>query len=272
MREIEVAGTRVAALTDCAPGPADCGYSFEGSAIGGAAARWFPGLRFETRFGPFLLRRPEGDVLVDCGLGPGPVGYFPGLVGRLDAALAAAGSGLDRVAAVVFTHLHVDHVGWAPLLTRARFFVAEAEWAHWRQGVGLAHHVAAVAHCIAPLAAAGRLEMASGAVLPGVELLPAAGHTPGHCAVLVDGRVLIGGDAWHNPAQIERPEWCHRADMDKAAAIAARRRLAARAAEAGWVVGAGHFREELAFGRIRAEGAGLQYAPLSAVDAGAGGP
>ncbi len=262
MRSVEVAGIRVVALTDCAPAPAACGYSFPEADLAAhpeVAARWFSGGEFRTRFGPFLLRGGNGDVLVDCGMGP-EVGYFPGLLGDLPGELARAGSSLDRVTEVVFTHLHVDHVGWAPYLPNALFHVAAAEWAHWAgPGAGLAHHVEAVGRCIAPLATAGRLVMAEREVLPGVRLIAAPGHTPGHQAVLVGEGLLIAGDTWHNPAQIAVPQWCHRADMDKAAAVVTRGRIAALARENGWLVAAGHFTAENVFGRI---GAGFE--PLSA--------
>jgi glyoxylase-like metal-dependent hydrolase (beta-lactamase superfamily II) len=116
---------------------------------------------------------------------------------------------------------------------------------------------------VAPLAEAGRLRaVPSGAeIAPGIVLRGAGGHTPGHHAVLVRDRLLIPGDAWHNPAQVEVAAWCHRADHDKQAAVAARTRLAAEARDRGWLVAAGHFTEENAFGRIIGEGGALSFQP-----------
>ncbi len=245
----------MAALTDCAPAPAPCAYAFPEAELGAhpAASRWFPAQLFHTRFGAFLLRGPEGDVLVDCGIGP-TCDYFPGLTGKLPDALAEVGSSLAAISTVLFTHLHVDHVGWAPCLTQARFHVGAAEWAHWSTlgpAAGGAHHVAAVARHVASLGA----RLLVGAALPdGLTWLPAPGHTPGHQALLVGGRVLIAGDTWHNPAQIEMPDWCHRADRDKPRAIATRRALAQTAQREAWIVGAGHFITP--FGRV---GAGLRF-------------
>jgi glyoxylase-like metal-dependent hydrolase (beta-lactamase superfamily II) len=265
IRHIQIGGLHVFALTDCTPAPAACTWSFPDAELSGQkAARWFPGGRFATRFGPFLLRGDGADTLVDCGMGPGPSDYFPGLTGALPAQLAACGSALDRIGTVVFTHLHIDHVGWAPFLPQARFVVAAAEWAHWSgPQAGLPHHMAAVARCVAPLEAAGRLDLvAAGEQRRGLELLPTPGHTPGHHAVLVRDALLIAGDLWHNPAQIEVPAWCHRADMDKPRAIETRTRMADRAAAAAWLVAAGHFTADLVFGRIAASGAGNVFAPL----------
>jgi glyoxylase-like metal-dependent hydrolase (beta-lactamase superfamily II) len=271
MQTLDVGGTRIFALTDAAPAPAKCAYSFPDAALAehaDAAARWFPDGAFHTRFGAFLLRREHIDILVDCGVGPGPSAYFSGLAGKLPAALAAAGSSLERIAAVVLTHLHVDHVGWAPFLPGARFFVAEPEWAHWSglgPAAGLAHHTEAFARCIAPLAGTGRLHPVPAGVeiLPGIMLHAAPGHTPGHHAVLLQDRLLIAGDIWHNPAQIEVPAWCHRADMDKPAAIRTRIEIARQVRHHSWIVAAGHFPAPGIFGRIVPNGDGEAFEPLS---------
>ena len=248
----------VTALTDAAPAPAPVAYSFPTAPVESRpalAARWFPDGEFRTRFGCWLLRTTGRNVLVDAGIGPGPVTYFPGLAGRLEAALREQSVALADIDLLVFTHLHLDHLGWAPWLPNAAFAVAEAEWAHWADGgeaAGKPHHVAAFRTSLLPLAARVRCLPAGGAAAEGVVLLPAPGHTPGHCGVLVANRLLIAGDLWHNPAQVAEPTWCHRADHDPGQAVATRHALGRRALAEQWVVGAGHF--EVPFGRVTAQG------------------
>ena len=269
MRSVQVEEWRVFGLTDCVPPPAPCSRSFPDAVLEDhpEAAKWFPDGQFHTRFGITLLRSRHGHLLVDCGIGPDGSSYFPELRGNLAKALRAAGSSLDRIRHVVFTHLHVDHVGWATMLPSASFYVGAAEWTHWAvlgDAAGLPHHTEAVARCIQPLADARRLEIMPEWLtpLPGIKLLPAYGHTPGHCAVLVRDRLLIAGDTWHNPAQIEVPMWCHRADMDKPAAIRSRTQLAQDAYGHGWMVTAGHFTEANAFGHIVARPGGYAFVPI----------
>ena len=148
MRWVDVDGTKVVALTDATPAPSPCRHSFPDADLASRpdlAARWLADGMFRTRFGLFLLRRDDGDILLDCGMGPGPVDYFPGMRGNLPEALLQAGSALDQISKVIFTHLHLDHAGWSPHLPNAAFWVAESEWAHWSRGAdaGLPHHVAA---------------------------------------------------------------------------------------------------------------------------------
>ncbi len=270
IRTLDLGGATVSALTDCAPAAVEWSSAFpeaDAASRPDLRARWFPDGRFHTRFGVFLVRIGKRSLLVDCGLGPGPVDYFPGLTGELPQALARHGCVPGDIDAVIFTHLHIDHVGWAcdaagrPSFPNARYVVAEAEWLHWSgQGdrAGGAHHVAALRRCVAPLAQAGRLEpcRAGEDILPGVSLMAAAGHTPGHHGVLIatgTRPLLIAGDLWHSPAQVGAPLWCHRADMDKAGAIATRRRIAGWATASGAVIAAGHFPLPWTFGEISAD-------------------
>ncbi len=275
-RLLELRGTRVWALTDCAPAPLPWTQAFSNTdptARPELRARWFPDDLFHTRFGSFLLRHAGRTVLVDAGMGPGPVAYFPGLAGTLPERLARIGVSPWEIDTVVFTHLHVDHVGWAcaddglPTFPMARHIVAEPEWRHWSKNgdnAGRAHHVEAIRRHVRPLAASGRLAAVTSdtEIVPGAWLRAAQGHSPGHHVLEVDcaGRkLLLAGDLWHCAAQIGEPGWCHRADMDPAGAIATRRRIAAWVAAEGAVIGAGHMPIDIAFGEI----AGGDYIPLT---------
>ena len=275
-RLLELRGTRVWALTDCAPAPQRWGEAFPDAnpaARPDLSARWIADGLFHTRFGPFLLRHAGRTVLVDAGMGPGPVAYFPGLAGTLLEGLARIGVAAGEIDTVVFTHLHVDHVGWAcgaggrPTFPAARYLVAEPEWRHWSEmgeNAGRAHHVEAVRRCVWPLATAGRLSIVASdtEIAPGAWLRAARGHSPGHHVLEVDcaGRkLLLAGDLWHSAGQIGEPAWCHRADMDPAAAVTTRRRVAAWVAAEGAVLGAGHLPIDIAFGEI----AGGDYVPLT---------
>lgn len=275
-RLLELRGTQVWALTDCAPAPLRWTEAFSNvdpTARPELRARWFADDLFHTRFSPFLLRHAGHTMLVDAGMGPGPVAYFPELAGTLLDRLACIGVSVGAIDTVVFTHLHVDHVGWAcdssgrPTFLHARYVVAEAEWRHWSENgekAGRAHHVEAIRRSVRPLADSGRLAAVASdtEIIPGAYLRAAHGHSPGHHVLGVDcaGRkLLLAGDLWHCAAQIAEPSWCHRADMDPAAAVATRRRIAAWAAAEGAVIAAGHMPIDIAFGEI----VGSDYSPLS---------
>ena len=68
-----------------------------------------------TSIGGFLIELPERKIVVDTGIGPVEIdfpsfGPFSG--GAFLGSLASTGVDPADVMDVVFTHLHLDHVGW----------------------------------------------------------------------------------------------------------------------------------------------------------------
>jgi glyoxylase-like metal-dependent hydrolase (beta-lactamase superfamily II) len=283
MRQLNLPDSVLFTFTDAAPPPAAWTYSFpdaDPAEHPDVARAWLPDGQFHTRFAVFALERNGEVVLFDTGLGPTPNPYFNGLAGHLDDELRHAGISLSSIAHVVFTHFHLDHVGWAgradgtPMFPNAVYHAPRAELAHWRRygrEAALPHHVEAFERSLQPLIAAGRV-VPQDASQPFIDLngitiayRAAAGHTRGHHAVEIIGRekVLIGGDAWHSPAQISAPDWGHRADRDPVQARVSRLALAEWAYRENAIVAAGHFREDISFGRIRAGNKGImEFRPI----------
>jgi glyoxylase-like metal-dependent hydrolase (beta-lactamase superfamily II) len=80
-------------------------------------------------------------------------------------------------------------------------------------------------------------------ILPGVRIVDAAGHTPGHSAVLLESqgeRLLCVGDLFYDPLQLSHPGWCTPWDHDAAQAVRTRRRLLDRAADEHLLIQAYH--------------------------------
>jgi hydroxyacylglutathione hydrolase len=130
---------------------------------------------------------PDGQVLlIDPGVLPG----------ELDALAAELDADSRRVAAAVATHAHWDHVLWARALGPAPRYATAATVrllaAHREQLVEEPLRAWGGEYYAAfDVAAAGRLTAApaGGAIPwpgPGVRLLPAGGHCPGHAGVVVE--------------------------------------------------------------------------------------
>lgn len=206
----------------------------------------------------YLVRTPLGLAIVDTGIGPRARRGFPD--GRLDAALGEAGVAPGDVDLVIHTHLHSDHVGWntvdaadggiALFFPNARFAIQRAEWEHWMTPERLADDADPAAtilrQCVAPLAAAGRVDLVEpGDVLLGaIGFLAVPGHTPGHVAVdVADGgqRAVIIGDASHHPFQVAHPDWPSPIDWDRDLAMASRDALYDRAEREGLLIVGGHW-------------------------------
>lgn len=288
MGPLDLDPIKVHPLIDAVPDPVPVSWPFPdvepADWAGLAMAGLDPAGFFQPSLGAFLVEVGGKRILCDAGIGPGPNAYLGGLVGSLPQRLGAAGFMPDDIDAVVFTHLHMDHIGWAatggvPRFARAEYVapaVDAAFFAAGAQGMG-AHHARAFEATIGPMIAAGRVRLVAddGEIFPGVRYRATPGHTPGHQSILVhagDMTLAVCGDVFHAPAQVERPEWSHRADHDQGRARASRRAFMDAAVAGGWTLAAGHFREGLQLGRIATETTGTVWRPLAQPGAGAPAP
>jgi glyoxylase-like metal-dependent hydrolase (beta-lactamase superfamily II) len=203
----------------------------------------------EMALGGFLVRTDDRVVLVDAGMGPFTWGPFVG--GRLLENLAALGVRPDDVTDVVFTHLHFDHVGWAThhgeiVFPNATYRCDERDWAHF---VGPDERATKK---LLPIA--DRLEpwSGSGHLLPGIDLMSAAGHTPGSTIVVLssgDDRAMLLGDVVHCPVELVDDEWAGMYDVDPELALRTRTALAKELEGRDIPVAAAHF-PGMQFGRL----------------------
>jgi glyoxylase-like metal-dependent hydrolase (beta-lactamase superfamily II) len=227
--------------------------------------------RLPVSVGSFLVRTPSYSALIDLGLGdvdfevPG-FASFRG--GRLLTSLAGEGLKADDIDVVLFTHLHHDHVGWTSNLApapnmaarevegltfaRATHYVRRQEWEHW-SGVDdiVGPHLEAVQR---PLAGVVEFVDEPGFDLPGLEILPTAGHTPGHASIVVSDprssrRLVIVGDVMHTQAQVSDPDWNFRFDVDPDRSRLTRREVLEQFAGGEDIIAGGHFAGSV-FGRI----------------------
>lgn len=192
--------------------------------------------------GAFLIRSATRTILIDAAIGNGkrrPNPVFDRRDDEWPAALARTGVGVDDIDTVLFTHLHVDHVGfattlrdgvWTPTFPNATHHTTSAELAYW-QSPEAATEVARlgdyVGDSILPLADAGLLQLADpdARISDEVRLLPAAGHTPGNVCVEVRSggrRAVFSGDMIHHALQLAFPERSTDYCVDHAEATSAR--------------------------------------------------
>lgn len=241
---------------------------------GGEAARtrlldrWGDGpLRLDVNVA--VLRGPRGTELVDAGTGPA----WGDKLGHAREALNRQGIRPDSVDRVFLTHFHGDHAlglldGDGAWLPRARVMVPAADLAFFtdaaarermpevrRGGFDIARRVAA--------AYGDRLDLVPfGSTMPGLDLLPLPGHTPGQGGYLItagDAKLLLLADALHLDLQAQDPDIGLTFDLDPAGAAETRRTILARAAGEGWIVAGGHL---AGFGRVVPEGSAFRIVPI----------
>jgi glyoxylase-like metal-dependent hydrolase (beta-lactamase superfamily II) len=216
--------------------------------------------------GGFLVRGgPEGRVvLVDTGLGHHEM-FGSQAGGKLLESLGAYGLGAQDITDVIFSHLHLDHVGWAtdsgkPVFTNAVYRCDRRDWDYWIAGPpealkGVPRRFAELQQAaLTPVADRFQMWDSDGPVLPGIDVLHAPGHTPGSAIVVVSGgaeRALMLGDAVHCPAELVEAEWNGIGDVDPELAKRTKIALLREIEGKDVPVAAAHF-PGLAFGRLLA--------------------
>lgn len=229
------------------------------------------GTMFIGELTTFVIRTAGQTVLVDTGLGPRLLRTLEGETGKLPTALAAAGVQPERVDAVVFTHLHFDHIGWnyvqrddesVPMFPNARYVIHRPEWDRWA-----ADETGPIRRNVRPLADSGQLVLVDDGhePAPGISLLWTPGHTTGHVSVLIysgGAGGVITGDAAHHPAELEQPQWSPSFDDDRDLSARTRAALVERAEAEGLIVMGGHFPPPLAGRVVRVEGR-RSYQPIT---------
>lgn len=228
-----------------------------------------------NNLGLFCLRTPDSTIIVDTGIGPGPVESLGGVRGVLPRALDRIGVDPAEVDLVFFTHLHRDHIGWTAVgrgeddlfFANAEHIVHEADWAYFAAPAS-GDPSQAIVDSILPLEKGGQLRLLHGggsSLASGLEVFHTPGHTPGHMSVLArsgDSELFISGDLIHHPAQVERTGWSHRADVDGQESGVYRDIWLDRMEERGGFWATGHFPPPSIGGLVRSGGVRI-WQPMS---------
>jgi glyoxylase-like metal-dependent hydrolase (beta-lactamase superfamily II) len=193
---------------------------------------------YANTIGGFLVRSGERVVVVDTGIGSKPI--YPFLGGGFRSSLLATGVRPEDVTDVIFTHLHLDHIGWATqngcaFFPNGTYRVDRRDWDYftaddypmpeWERMLSDPKTDSA-RNRLAPIE--NQLEFFEGeeALLPGIRALEASGHTPGSTVLLIESSSdagLLLGDLVHSEAELCCDDWdfINHVDHDRAMAAVA---------------------------------------------------
>jgi glyoxylase-like metal-dependent hydrolase (beta-lactamase superfamily II) len=208
-----------------------------------------------------LVETADARVLIDSGVGSKESEKFMeiyridngGSPTRLEDSLRAAGVQPDQIDVVLNTHLHFDHAGGNTLCAadgavtaafpNAEYCIRQTEWefSHLENERVRASYLPAN---FDPLESEGRVRLLEeGAeVVPGVRLLEAPGHTPGHQSILVgegDRKLLFLADLVPTVAHLPLA-WIMGYDVEPLVTLESKRAILARSLREGWTLAFEH--------------------------------
>ena len=240
-----------------------------------ALARNFVKSPFDTSVNAFLINTGTKLVLIDTGCGS----LFGPTAGNLLTNLKAAGYRPEQIDEVYLTHMHPDHAGGLMIAGKLAFpnavlRASKRDADFWLNEANLEKSPAAMKDffkgamaSVNPYIDAGKFKPFEGdtPLVPGIAVIAAPGHTPGHSIYSIESRgqkMMLWGDLVHVSAvQFREPSVTIQFDVDSQGAATQRLQAYADAAKAGYLVGTAH----LSFpglGHIRAEGKGYAWVPL----------
>jgi glyoxylase-like metal-dependent hydrolase (beta-lactamase superfamily II) len=209
-------------------------------------------------------------VLVDMGAGS----LLPS-TGRLPGNLRAAGVEPREIDAILITHAHPDHVGGTldeagdPIYPNARYYIWKGEWNFWTSDMAFEKvpemFVSVARIQLQPVLDQLVLLEREGEIMPGISILSAPGHTPGHTVISFESggeRLLYISDTVLHPLHLEHPGWTPIYDIYPDQAEASKRRIFDMAAEEGALVLGQHFAPFPSIGRVSKAGEGWRWVPI----------
>lgn len=237
-----------------------------------AAENFLPATRMEIPFSVTLVNTGNELILFDTGNG---AGRRPN-AGKLLERLGELGLSAADITHVVITHFHGDHIGGlmeegAPAFPNAKLILGAAEFDFWSNedllfDEKMANRAQLVQDNVVPLAEQATMVKPGDSIASGIEAVNAFGHTPGHMVYHLESggeRLVVTADtANHYVMSLQRPDWHVVFDMDKEAAVKARKDVFGMIA-ADRVPFIGYHMPAPALGYVEPKDGGFRYVPAS---------
>jgi glyoxylase-like metal-dependent hydrolase (beta-lactamase superfamily II) len=209
-------------------------------------------------------------ILVDTGAG----NLFP-TTGRLLQNLNRADISPDSIDTIFISHAHPDHVGGVLddkgelNFKNARYFLWKKEWDFWFSEQAITQvaetFITFARGKLTPLKEKIVLVDGEDEILPGVHMIFAPGHTPGHAVIAFQSegeQLLYTADTVLHPLHLERPDWIPVFDIQPLLAQVSKQHVFDLAAATKSLVLGQHFPPFPNLGHILKEEVGWKWQPI----------
>ena len=213
-------------------------------------------------------------VLVDMGAGD-----LAPTTGKLLQNMRAAGIYPTDIDTVIITHAHPDHIGGTlddqgqSIYVNARYYIWKMEWDFWFSEIAFTKapeaHVTIARRNLEPIEDQLTLLDQESEIMPGIGVMAAPGHTPGHIVVSIssgDEQLLYASDTVLYPLHLEHPDWMPVYDILPDKAATSKRRIFDLAVEEKIMVIGQHFPPFPSLGYIVKQGEGWRWQPIGTTE------
>ena len=200
-----------------------------------------------------LIRTEEETLLVDTGMNDQAANC-----GKLVSSLQTIDVKPEDIKKILITHAHPDHINGITrddgrlVFPNAGYLMGRREYQFWLEGEAasvLEPHMGEVMldfvnRNLEPVRDRIAIVEDGEEIIPGVSILLAPGHTPGHLSLLIESqneKFLYFVDLLLHPIHCEHPEWCAVVDIDMEKNIESRKKLLAMAANENMLTMSFHF-------------------------------